>query len=142
MAGGGYKNVTPNNTFAKMSKEECSKWGKIGAAKTAETKRRKKELRETLEVLLDLSVKNGKSTDVENVKSFAAIKGKNITVNQALMVTLVNKGLHGDLQAIAMIRDTLGQKPTEKVEATVKKNPFDELTADELRELIKNDNSE
>ena len=53
-----------------------------------------------------------------------------------MSVCLIQKALKGDLSAIAMVRDTIGEKPAEKVEATVKKNPFDELTADELRKLI------
>ena len=83
--------------------------------------------------------KNGKVYSAEELKSFADLKGKNITIDQAMMVCLVQKALKGDLSAITMIRDTIGEKPAEKVEATVKKNPFDELTADELRKLIERD---
>ena len=84
-------------------------------------------------------MKKGKQYSAEDIKCFADIKGKNITIDQAIMVCLVQKALKGDLSAIGMVRDTVGEKPVEKVEATVTKNPFDELTADELRELIKRD---
>lgn len=123
--------------FAKMTPEERSMWGKIGAQKSIETKRKRKEMRETLDVLLKMPMKKGKVYDAEDIKCFAELKGKNISIDQAMMVCLIQKALKGDLSAIAMIRDTVGEKPVEKVEATVTKNPFDELTADELRELIK-----
>ena len=123
--------------FAKMTPEERSMWGKIGAQKSIETKRKRKEMRETLDVLLKMPMKKGKVYDAEDIKCFAELKGKNISIDQAMMVCLIQKALKGDLSAIAMIRDTVGEKPIEKVEATVTKNPFDELTADELRELIK-----
>ena len=123
--------------FAKMTPEERSMWGKIGAQKSIETKRKRKEMRETLDVLLKMPMKKGKVYDAEDIKCFAELKGKNISIDQAMMVCLVQKALKGDLSAIAMVRDTIGEKPVEKVEATVTKNPFDELTADELRELIK-----
>ena len=93
-------------------------------------------MKETLNVILSMSMKSGKINDIEDVKNFADIKGKNLTLDQAMMVCLVQRALKGDLSAIAMVRDTVGEKPAEKVEATVTKNPYDELTADELRELI------
>ena len=122
--------------FAKMTPEERSMWGKIGAQKSIETKRKRKEMRETLDILLNMPLKKGKVYSAEEIKSFADLKGKNITIDQAMMVCLVQKAVKGDLSAISMVRDTVGEKPVEKVEATVTKNPFDELTADELRELI------
>ena len=124
------------NSFARMTPEQRSEYGKIGAQKSMETKRKRKEMRETLDILLNMPLKKGKVYSAEDVKCFADLKGKNITIDQAMMVCLVQKALKGDLSAIGMVRDTVGEKPVEKVEATVTKNPFDELTADELRELI------
>ena len=123
------------NEFANMTPEMRSYYGKLGAQKSKETKRKRKEMRETLDVLLKMPMKKGKVYSAEDIKCFANLKGKNITIDQAMMVCLVQKALKGDLSAIAMVRDTVGEKPAEKVEVT--KNPFDELTADELRELIK-----
>ena len=120
--------------FAKMTPEERSMWGKIGAQKSIETKRKRKEMRETLDVLLKMPMKKGKVYSAEDIKCFADLKGKNITIDEAMMVCLIQRALKGDLSAIAMVRDTVGEKPVEKVEVT--KNPFDELTADELRKLI------
>lgn len=130
-------NVKPPYTFLKMTPEQRAECGRKGAAKTKEIIRKKKEMRETLNILLSMPMKkNGKVYSAEDLKSFADLKGKNITIDEAMMVCLVQKALKGDLSAITMIRDTIGEKPAEKVEATVKKNPFDELTADELRKLI------
>ena len=96
-------------------------------------------MRETLSILLDMPMKKGKVYSAEEIKCFADLNGKNITIDQAMMVKLIQKALKGDINAIAMVRDTIGEKPAEKIDATVTKNPFDELTADELRELIKRD---
>ena len=124
------------NAFAKMTPEQRAEYGRKGAEKANETKRKRKEMRETLDILLNMPLKKGKVYSAEEIKSFADLNGKNITIDQALMVKLIQKALKGDLNAIGMVRDTVGEKPVEKVEATVKKNPFDELTADELRKLI------
>ena len=128
--------VKPPCTFSKMTPEQRAENGRKGALKATETKRRRKAMKETLEVLLDMPMKKGKVYTAEEIKSFADLKGKNITIDQAMMICLVQKALKGDLSAIAMVRDTVGEKPAEKVEATVTKNPFDELSADELRALI------
>ena len=127
------------NAFARMTPEQRAENGRKGAKKANENRRKRKEMRETLDILLNMPMKKGKVYTAEDIKCFADLKGKNITIDQAMMICLVQKALKGDLNAISMIRDTVGEKPAEKVEATVTKNPFDELTADELRELIKRD---
>ena len=127
------------NEFAKMTPEQRAECGRKGGLAKREATRRRKEMRETLDILLNMPMKKGKVYTAEDIKCFADLKGKNITIDQAMMVCLVQKALKGDLSAIGMVRDTVGEKPAEKVEATVTKNPFDELTADELRELIKRD---
>lgn len=63
-----------------------------------------------------MPVSKGKVADIESIRSFAELNGKNITVDQAIMIRLVQKGLKGDLNAIAMLRDTIGEKPTDKME--------------------------
>lgn len=73
-------------------------------------------MRETLEILLEMPLKKGKVYTAEEIKSFADLNGKNITIDQAMMVRLIQKALKGDLNAIAMVRDTIGEKPTEKME--------------------------
>ena len=125
------------NEFAKMTPEQRAECGRKGGIAKREAVRRRKEMRETLSILLDMPMKKGKVYTAEEIKCFADLNGKNITIDQAMMVKLIQKALKGDINAIAMVRDTIGEKPAEKIDATVTKNPFDELTADELRELIK-----
>ena len=127
------------NAFSRMTPEQRAENGRKGGLAKREATRKRKEMRETLDILLNMPMKKGKVCTAEDIKCFADLKGKNITIDQAMMVCLVQKALKGDLNAIGMVRDTVGEKPAEKVEATVTKNPFDELTADELRELIKRD---
>ena len=127
------------NEFALMTPERRAECGRKGGIAKREATRRRKEMRETLSILLDMPMKKGKVYTAEEIKCFADLNGKNITIDQAMMVKLIQKALKGDINAIAMVRDTIGEKPAEKIDATVTKNPFDELTADELRELIKRD---
>ena len=104
------------NEFAKMTPEQRREYGRKGGLKKGENYKRRKELKETLNILLDMPLKTGRTTTVEKVQAFANLKGKNITVDQAMMVCLIQKALKGDLNAIAMVRDTIGEKPSDKVE--------------------------
>ena len=104
------------NAFARMTPEQRAECGRKGAEKANETKRKRKEMRETLDILLNMPLKKGKVYSAEEIKSFADLKGKNIAIDQAMMVCLVQKALKGDLNAISMVRDTVGEKPTDKME--------------------------
>ena len=102
-------------------KKRASEAGKKAGVASGIAKRRKKLMRESLEILCQLPAKGGRATDVESIKNFAELKGKNITVEQAMLIAQIKKALGGDTRAIEFIRDTMGQKPVEekKVETNV-----------------------
>ena len=95
-----------------FTREEHVKGGKASAA----AKRRKKEMRERLELLLSMPINNGKGAEIEKIKSFGAIKGKNITVEDAILIAIAQKAMKGDISAATFVRDTAGQKCVEKIE--------------------------
>lgn len=104
-------------SFEHMTKEQLSEAGKKGGKASVEARRRRKELKETLEILLNMSLdKRRKNVDIEKIQAFADLKGKNVTVDEAMMIKLVQKALGGDLNSISMIRDTIGEKPSDRVE--------------------------
>lgn len=104
--------------FSKLTPEELSELGRKGGKASGVAKRKKKEMRETLEVLLDLNLKNGRHVDVENVKSLAQLKGKNISVQEAIAIAMLQNAMRGDVRSAEWVRDTSGQKPTDKIEQT------------------------
>ena len=107
------------NEFANMTPEQRRENGRKGGIASGEAKRKKKAMRERLEILLELPMRAGKGTDIEAIKNFAAIKGKNITVQDAMMIAQIQKALKGDTTAAAFVRDTAGENPAVKVEADV-----------------------
>lgn len=70
--------------------------GKMGGIASGESKRRKKTLRDELIMLLETNDNNNK-----------------------ISLALLKKALDGDIQAFTTIRDTIGEKPTDKVEQEV-----------------------
>ena len=100
-----------------MTTEERREAGRKGGIASGEAKRRKKAMRERLEIILEMPLKSGKNADIESIKNFAALKGKNITVQDAMMISQIQKALRGDTNAATFVRDTAGQNPATKIEA-------------------------
>lgn len=121
------------NEFQNMTPEQRREYGRLGGIKSGETKRRKKALKETLDVLLTMPMRTGKAADVEAIKNFAAIKGKNISVQEAMLIAMLQRALKGDVKAAEFIRDTAGQKPDNNTNVTVDLPVFFE-GEDELEE--------
>ena len=84
------QNLIPNNL---RSPSEVRENGRKGGIKSAETRRARKTLKETLLMMLE-------EGDTQN----------NITL------ALLKKALNGDTKAYEVIRDTVGEKPTDKIE--------------------------
>ncbi len=116
-----------------QSKEEAKKRGRAGGIASGKARREKKAMRETLDILLSMPMKDGASADVESIRSFASIKGKNISVQEAILIAQVQKAMKGDTKAAEYVRDTIGQKPGENVEMTMNLPVFFE-GEDELEE--------
>jgi hypothetical protein len=79
-----------------LSKEEAKK----GGLASAESRRKKRDLRMALELLLEREIKQGNEV---------------ITGAQALSARLYKEALQGNVRAFEVLRDTVGQKPVEKV---------------------------
>ncbi len=112
------KRPLPEGGFADMSPEERAELGRQGGIKSGEVRRAKKAMKESLALLLDMTVDSGGRCDIEGIDSFKGLKGKNITVEQALLVAQISKALKGDTTAFLAVRDTSGQAPNQKVDFT------------------------
>ena len=74
-----------------------------GAIASTAVRREKRTMREIAEIIL---AKNVTTSD-------GVVTGK-----YAVLAKVIDKALKGDLQAAAFIRDTIGEKPTDKQEVT------------------------
>jgi len=94
----------------KLSQEEAKK----GGIASGEARRRKKDLRQALEMLLEKEYKNG--------------KGETITGTEAITAKLFEQAMKGNIKAFETLRDTVGQKPVEKIMvAEVEQSVIDEV---------------
>lgn len=98
-----------------MTPEERREAGRKGGIASGVAKRKKKYMKEVLDVVLDMPLKKGKHNDVEDIRNFASLKGKNLNVQEAIMIAQIQKALKGDTNAVQFIRDTIGQKQIENI---------------------------
>ena len=85
-------------------------------AKGLATKREKKKMKEDLTILLKASLKRGDIVDAEDVLSLDEAEGKNISVQTAMNIAMIKRAIMGDVSAYLAVRDTLGEKPSDKLE--------------------------
>ena len=123
-----------------QSENEAREKGRNGGIASGKARREKKAMKDTLAALLSMPLKDGKAADVEMVKNLAALKGKNITVQEAIMLAQIQKAIKGDTKAAEYVRDTSGNKLKDSIEMSGSiNNPFSGLTTDELKKLIGDD---
>lgn len=97
----------------KLSVDEAKK----GGIASGEARRRKRDIRKALEILLE--------------KDYTDKHGNTMSGAEAIALKQLEKALKGDTKAFEVVRDTVGQKPVEKVAMSAT-----EEAKDELRELL------
>ena len=100
-------NLQPGNVNHTLTPEEQQ----MGGIASGKSRRAKKSMQELAKIILNMSIQNGDIHSIEDIQSIADIRGKNLTVDQAILLKQVEKALKGDLQSATFIRDTSGNKP-------------------------------
>ena len=110
-------NLKPLNKRTKSEQREISsKGGKARAKKQKE----KKNFQEIAKTILNLAMKSGDRADLDKISSIAELNGKNLTVEEGIVLKQAMKALQGDRFAAEFIRDTAGEKPVEKQDLNVR----------------------
>lgn len=88
--------------------------------KSGEVRRKKAQdkatLKQSLKTLLTVSLKKGEIVEVDEIMDLAQVEDINIDVQTAISIATIQRALQGDIQAVQFIRDTIGEKPSDKVE--------------------------
>ena len=107
------KNLEKGKSTQFRTGEEQAKIAQKGGKASGVARREKKALKTTLEALLTMPIKDGKLEDVDKVKSLASLDGKNISVQEAIVLKALQKALNGDIKAFNAIADILKQGTSE-----------------------------
>jgi hypothetical protein len=111
-----------------------------GGIASGRVRREKKAMKDTLATLLSMPLKDGMAHDIGEIQSIASLNGKNITVQEAIMLAQIKKAVKGDTRAAEFVRDSSGNKLKEGIEISGEiNNPFAELSTEDLKKLIVDD---
>ena len=99
--------------FKDMTPERRREIAKKGAEACNEKKKARKSMREMLDFLLqkDIQTKDGQTMQTQ----------------EAILISTIRKAIGGNMSAVSFIRDTMGEKPVDKVVFTP--------TADSLKDI-------
>ena len=105
-------NISP---FVKDSEyaRECARKGAIAKNKK---KAERKKIKDDLNTLLKIALKRGDIVDGEDIMNLEEAQEMNVNVQTAINIAMIKRAMLGDVQAAQYIRDTLGEKPSDKVE--------------------------
>lgn len=101
-------------SFNELTAEEQRAIARQGGKASGEARRRKRDLRQALEMLLE--------------KEYKDKSGNSLTGTEAITAKLFEQAMKGNIRAFETLRDTVGQKPVEKVViAEVEQEVIDEV---------------
>ena len=105
-----YDNIKDKGFDTRTTEERRQLAKKAGKA-SGKARREKKAMKENLQTILAMTLKSGKLADIDSVQNFAALAGKNITVQDAILIKQTQKAMMGDTRAAEFVRDLSGNKP-------------------------------
>lgn len=118
------ENLKPFDTLTESQQREIrSKGGKA----SVEKKRRIKTFQEIGEALSKATLKEGEIFELEKIRDIGQLKGANLSIKEIMFWKQVQKALDGDTKAFEVVRDTMGEKPTDKVALSSEQERFAEV---------------
>ena len=113
-----------------LTVEEQSRGGKA----SGKARRERRKLAEAFDMLLSLPEMPGDAEQLEAVLSAADLEGANLTVQDRIALAVVSRARGGDTRAVELIRDTVGERPADKLEITSEEHVA--AAGERIRELI------
>lgn len=105
------ENLKPKDS--NQSREEAKKNGKKGGVASGKARRERKAMREQLEMLLTLPLKN---KNLKKQITNLGIASDDVDNQMAMTIALYQEAMRGNTKAYELIRDTLGEKPIEQIQ--------------------------
>ena len=93
-----------------LSESEEREMRSRGGKKSGETRRRKKTIKETARMMLDMEIPAAGKELKAKLKAMG-ISEEDFTYQSAIMVGILNQAIKGNVKAAAFLRDTIGENP-------------------------------
>lgn len=123
----GYKNLIPLN---KRSEEEQRALRSKAGKASGESRRRRKTAKEIARTILQTDLS---ASQIDEVLDGAKdLIGEDASAYAVMIAKMVQEGLRGNVQAFTAVRDTAGDKPTDKQEVTASVTAGDKALMDKV----------
>ena len=99
-------NLIPLN---RRTKSEQRKIAQTGGRASGRTRRAQKTMKDTLNMLLQKPIRDGKVQ--KRLASIMGAKNSNITAEQAVLIAQIVEAINGNTKAAVFVRDTSGNRP-------------------------------
>ena len=96
-----------------LSNEEATEMGRKGGKASVQKRRERKALKEQLEILLNLPLKND---ELKSKLASLGVKDEEMNNQMAMTIAIYQQAMKGNTKAYEIIRDTVGEKPIERQE--------------------------
>ena len=114
------KNLKPCRTLDQMSPEERREIQQAGGAASGETRRARRSLKETCQMIADLSLSSKDALTDEGAQRIAEQieqqTGKPCTIYEAMAAAQAVQAMAGNVKAFVAFRDSAGDKPVDQVQ--------------------------
>lgn len=118
-----------------ITSEEATRRGRKGGIRSGQVR---KELKTCREILLMISNFTPNDDTVASLKKiFPELDNKYLTYKTVMTLKQMEKALKGDTEAFRVCRDTMGERPTDKVEQRTEVEVKSGLSDKELKEIAK-----
>ena len=87
-----------------------------GVAVREARKKERQKMKDELNMLLKATLKRGDVVDAEDVLNLEEAQDMNLSAQTAINIAMIKRAIMGDVQAAQYLRDTVGEKPSDKVE--------------------------
>ncbi len=99
-----------------LTHEQAVKFGSKGGKASVRAKRQRKTMKMQLELLMSSKLDNPDLEKIKKVLTKFKIPKSDENIQMAMNVSMVQQALKGNTKAYEIIRDTLGEKPADKIE--------------------------
>lgn len=134
----GISNLIPTN---QRSKEEAREIGRLGGIKSGEARRRKRDQKQILEMILALDIKT-KDGKLENQMKKMGIPDEFVNYETGMAVSQIMKAIKGDTNAYKAVFDRVDGQPKSTQETVISgeltqnQRPYQGMSKEELRKLL------
>ena len=130
-----YKNNETNPNLFKKGDDRTKEISRKGQEANRKKIKRRKEMREVFETLLDMKLSNETVKNIDKLKSLDEVKTANITTQEAMALSMIMTAMNGGRDGVAAFKAIQETMHDEKDSRTLNVNILNDLDLEDLKKL-------